>query len=205
MERPGIHDALAQVKLLQEVVLERRKFKGYSGPARMAGGFVALFGAIGISSLSTDTGPGVHLIGWGMVMLLALLFNYAGLALWFVQNREHERNIACLMPALDAAPALGLGAVLSLAMILHGEYSLLFGVWMGLYGLVHMSYRTTLPFANYWVGIYYLVSGAFFLLWPGAEFTQPWPMGIVFFVGETAGGLTFFLQQNPTAFKKEQL
>ena len=39
-----IHDALAQVRQLREVVLEKRGFHGYSGLARVVAGVMALVG-----------------------------------------------------------------------------------------------------------------------------------------------------------------
>src|SRR5450759_1517088 len=80
------------------------------------------------------------------------------------------------------------GAGLSLALIMHGEYDLLFGTWMCLYGLGHMPYRNSLPFANYLVGIFYLACGAIMLVWPNVAFTNPYPMGLVFGAGELGGG-----------------
>ena len=41
-----IHDALAQVRTLQELILEKRIFKGYSGKARIAAGTLALACAV---------------------------------------------------------------------------------------------------------------------------------------------------------------
>ena len=40
-----IHDALAQVRELQQRILERQRFRGYSGEARMSAGTFALVGA----------------------------------------------------------------------------------------------------------------------------------------------------------------
>jgi len=37
-----IHDALAQVKRLQEVILSKQFFRGYSGKARIISGSIAL-------------------------------------------------------------------------------------------------------------------------------------------------------------------
>jgi hypothetical protein len=93
-----------------------------------------------------------------------------------------------LIPAIEAFPALAIGAVTSVALVLHGEFSLLFGTWMSLYGLVHVVYRLSLPRANYGVGVFYMVSGAVCLLSPSLTFTNPWPMGLVFFIGESLGG-----------------
>ena len=189
-----IHDALAQVRKLQEFILEKKKFQGYSGVARMTGGFGALAGTIVLASDIVPKSPVPQLIGWCAILVIALASNYCALALWFFFDKEARRELLRLMPAFDAVPALAVGAVLSLAVILQEQYQFLFGIWMCLYGLVHVVYRLSLPKANYAVGIFYMLSGAWCLLDPRILFINPWPMGIVFFVGESVGG--FILYRN---------
>ena len=46
-----------------------------------------------------------------------------------------------------------------------------------------------------------LLAGAVCLLWPGCEFRNPWPMGIVFFCGEMAGGLILYLDRRRVMVK----
>jgi hypothetical protein len=45
---------------------------------------------------------------------------------------------------------------------------------------------------NYAVGFYYLLCGIFFLLVNPVPFTNPWPMGIVFCIGELFGSYAFY-------------
>jgi hypothetical protein len=59
---------------------------------------------------------------------------------------------------------------------------------MCLYGLAHMGYRHSLPGGIIWVGLFYQAAGIVCLLLPNLTFMNPWPMGLVFFVGETIGG-----------------
>jgi len=183
-----IHDALGQVRTLRELILERQKFRGYSGVARMAGGVVAILGAAVMARPAFPATVQAHLLGWGVVLAVALLLNYGGLLTWVFHNPEVQRSPLHLMPVLDAVPALAVGAVLSLTAVRHGDYALLFGLWMACYGLCHMPYRHSLPIANYWVGVFYMLAGSLALLLPGLSFVEPWPMGIVFLAGELAGG-----------------
>jgi hypothetical protein len=189
-----IHDALTQVKKLQSLVLEKKNFEGYSGKSRIGGGIVALIGAIILGCVNIPETNTVHLIGWGIVLAVSMSLNYVSLITWFFFSPEARGSLDKLIPAVDALPALAVGAFLSLALIMHQQFYLLPGMWMSLYGLVHIPYRNNLPGANYLVGIFYIICGAVFLLFP-LPFINPWPMGVVFFTGETAGGLIFQLDK----------
>lgn len=183
-----IHDALGQVDRMRDLILERRRFRGYSGTARMIGGGVALAVTVILARVDALHTPLFQLAGWAVVLAAALALNYGGLAFWFFRRQGRPRSLSELRPALEVLPALAIGAVLSLALVLRGQYDLLFGVWMSLYGLAHMGYRHSLPGGIIEVGIFYQAAGMVCLLVPGITFLNPWPMGLVFFVGETAGG-----------------
>lgn len=183
-----IHDALGQVRRIQEIILERRSFRGYSGRARMAGAVSALIGAALMRGAWYPADDYWHLAGWCAVLAVALLLNYGALAAWFAFNPEVCRNPVMLLPAVDALPALLMGAFMSAGLVMRGEFDLLFGSWMMFYGLAHVSYRQSLPPANYAVGGFYMICGVVCLLWPGLKFVDPIPMGLVFFSGETLGG-----------------
>lgn len=186
-----IHDALAQVKRLQQLVLEKRQFKGYSGTARMIGGTATLIGALCMSLPVYPATETAHLLGWLVVLCIALTLNYGALLLWYVQLPDDERKPTTLFPVLDALPPILTGGILSAALLLRGYPDLLFGIWMCLYGLAHTSCRTALPKESWYLGIYYLLCGTFFMLWQDAAFLNPWPMGIVFLIGEWTGGVIF--------------
>ena len=189
-----VHDALAQVKRLQSLILERRFFEGYSGRARVLSGFAALGCACLLDSGLLPCTPAAHLAGWTAALLMALALNYGALAWWFLFDPEVRRNARLLKPAVDAVPALAVGAVLSAALIVAGQHRLLFGAWMSLYGLAQVAYRQSLPPGIYAVGLGYLLAGAVCLLAPAVIFLNPWPMGIVFFVGELTGGAVLLMK-----------
>ncbi len=187
-----IHDALRQVEEMRALAIDRSRFRGYSGIARIVGACVALAGAAVMSRPSYPAASAAHLAGWGSVLAAALAVNYGGLLWWFWRDPVAARDRRQLLPALDALPALTAGALLSAAMVQRGYHDLLFGIWMGMYGLVHAPYRRALPPANLAVGLFYGLAGAVCLFHPGVRFTNPWPMGAVFFAGELAGGLTLW-------------
>lgn len=197
-----VHDALNQVRRLQELVLDKKMFKGYSGGARVLSGLVALVTAGILSAAPVPRTTTAHLAGWGMALTLALLLNYGALAKWFLFNPEVRRDPRMLKPAIDALPALAVGAVLSAALAMAGQYQFLVGVWMSLYGLAQTAYRKSLPPGIYGVGLVYILCGLICLLMPGLSFLNPWPMGLIFFAGELAGGV--ILRQNHFTTSKEK-
>lgn len=186
-----IHDALLQVRRLQELILEKRQFRGYSGTARIVGGSITLIGSLVMSQAAFSQQEGVHLLGWLIVASIALAANYGALTLWYIQLPNDERKRTRVRPVFDAFPALITGGALSVALVIRGYPDLLFGIWMCFYGLAHTSCRADLPRENWFLGFYYLFCGIFFMLWQGVSFFNPWPMGLVFLAGETVGGIIF--------------
>lgn len=183
-----IHDALGQVDRMRDLILARRQFRGYSGTARMLGGGAALVATLMLDRAEALQTPLLQLAGWAVVLATALALNYGGLAFWFFRRRGAAHPLSDLRPALEVLPALIAGAALSVALVLRGQYDLLFGTWMCLYGLSHMGYRHSLPAGIIWVGLFYQAAGIACLLAPDICFMNPWPMGLVFFTGESIGG-----------------
>jgi len=187
-----IHEALAQVRRVQNAVLEKRSFKGYSGQARIVAGTLALAGAA-VMQTTFPSDPMMHVFGWGGVCVLAMSLNYLTLFRWYLKQNPESRHPRLLKPVVDAVPAVLLGGVFSLVLIRSGQHDLLFGFWMCMYGLAHAASRQSLPTNNYKVGLYYIACGLLFFCWSPGSFLTPWPMGLVFFVGEWVGGLVLWV------------
>ena len=188
MNEHSIDETLSQFRHVRDMVMRRRRFHGYSGKARMACGMLALAGALVLASSRVPATAQAHLAGWGVVLALALVINYGAVAWWFVSHPDVRSEPALLKPALDAVPALAGGAVLTIALIAARQYDLLFGAWMLLYGLAQTTYRNALPRGVFFTGLMYMGCGSLLLLLP-QSFTNPLPMGGVFFLGELVGGV----------------
>ena len=65
----------------------------------------------------------------------------------------------------------------------------------GLFGLFNIASRYAVSDSMIAVGVFYILAGAFVLIWPGISFLNPWPMGIVFCIGECVGGIITHLDQ----------
>lgn len=186
-----IHDALAQVRELQKNILDKQRFKGYSGRARAIAGTVALIAAVFLSISGYPETVKAHLLVWAVVFAVGFVLNYGALIHWFLFDPSVQRDFRKLRPTLEALPALFVGGALTFALVKAGQVQLLFGMWMLLFGVTCMATRQSLPRIYWVVGVFYLACGVYFLLTPNVTFLNPWPMGIVFFVGEWLGGIIF--------------
>ena len=190
-----VHDALAQVREIQQRVVESRRFQGYSGRARAISGLVALVTAAVLAREDFPESNYYHFLGWGFVFLFAVTANYGALLIWYRSLPPRGRDARVLLPMLDSLAPLAVGGIISLGMIIRNDFTYLFGIWMCLFGLANMSARTVLPKGILWVGILYITAGLVCFLHPAIRFTNPWPMGITFAVGEVIGGYLLFADQ----------
>lgn len=192
-----IHQALRQVRDVQRRMLATERFRGYSGRCRALTGTLALLAAVVMSRDFYPATPPAHLLGWGVVLVLSLVISYSALLHWFLFEPGVERDPRRLGPTVDALPPLAVGGILSAVLVRHGLFDLLFGTWMCLYGLANLSTRRVFPRAVWPLGVGYILSGTALLFVPGVTFTDPWPMGLVFFVGECVGGWVYHRNRVP--------
>ena len=110
MNEQEVNEALAHVREIQTLVLDHQRFTGFSGVARMLGGVAALIIAW---VLQTAVPPTIHnhLMGWGVLLLIGVVANFAGLACW-VLNRHRRLDSADWWAVLEVFPALIVGGAL---------------------------------------------------------------------------------------------
>ena len=190
-----IHQALAQIEELRKAILGNARFTGFSGWARITGGLLCPLAAFLFQSSAFPKSPTAQAFGWGGVCLLAIAINAGALAWWFLFDPASGRDVRKLVPAADFLAPVLVGGVLSLSLILHSAHDLLFGVWMCMYGLVNLVSRRSVPKAMIFVGCFYLCAGADCLLLPGVRIGNPWPMALVFLLGEIAGGVILIIDK----------
>ncbi len=184
-----IHQALSEVRELRRRILDKQRFKGYSGRARALSGCLALLGAalVGLNYVrATETA----ILGvWAAVCTAAILLNYGAVLYWYLNDGEAGRDARRLRPLWDVVPAFLFAGALTAVVVWRGDFDYLYGIWMGLFGLASLSSRHSMPPGIVWVGWFYLLAGIVCLAVPSVTFHSVWVMGIVFFIGEWMGGL----------------
>jgi hypothetical protein len=188
-----LHDALNTVRTLRRSLLQRERFKGWSGPTRIVSGTLALVAAMILSQSWLPRNNLTYLATWGVVFTSAVFLNMGALVYWFLNDRMIQRDVTRLKPILDIIPPLAVGALFTMVLILRRDFDSLFGVWMCMFGLTNFASRYVLPSAIAWVGVFYILAGSLCLLLPGITFMQPLAMGLVFCAGEWAGGTILYL------------
>lgn len=184
-----VHEALRQVKGLKRQILDKQRFRGYSGRARALGGCVALVMAL---LQSTPLYPQERfwiLAGWASVFACAVVLNYGAVLYWlFSKYPRGERDVSRVVHVLEALPALLVGGVITLGLILRGYDELLPGVWCLGLGLANLAQRRILPPMISWVGVYYIVAGSVLLCVFEPVGAWWWQAGLLFFIGEWLAG-----------------
>ncbi|WOO43100.1 hypothetical protein [Rubellicoccus peritrichatus] len=195
--RDPIEEALRQVKDIQNRMLDKQRFKGYSGRARALGGCFALMAAMLVSLTSQPIDSMRVLYAWGAVFAFAASINFGALVYWFLSDPEVERDWRRVRPLVAVLPSLVVGFILTVTLVERGAFELLYGVWMLIYGLANFASRAVLPDGIRWAGWYYVLAGSYFLIFPTTAFTAPLAAGAVFFIGEWVAGLILHYDEHP--------
>lgn len=177
-------------------MIDRQQFCGYSGVARVFGGAIALLGAFCLSQDFVPYTYFAHIVGWGLIATLSMIVNVGALFVWYLRRSPGDRRPQDLRPVIDIIAPLVVGGIVTLALLQAELLDPLFGIWMCLFGLLHIASRHSLTKATWHLGWFYIACGTFYLFfWPEPSFLNPWPMGVVFFIGELAGGTVFSRQR----------
>lgn len=189
-----LHDALGTVRVLRRSLLEKQRFKGWSGPTRLFSGAVALLASLFLHMKWIAHDNFSTTMVWGAVFLGAMFLNLGALVYWFFRDESVDRDPQRLRPILDVIPPLAVGALFTFVLIWSRNFDPLYGAWMCMFGLTNLASRYVLPPAISLVGVFYILSGALCLLLPGIGFTEtPLAMGLVFCIGECTGGAILYL------------
>lgn len=188
----NLRDALDRVADMRLRILESQKFRGYSGRARALGGCAALVGALALRCVP----EGLRHVGlpfiWGAVFVVAFTLNYGAVLRWWLKLSKAERARSPLAPALENLPVFVVGGALTTHQLTHGAIASLPGVWASVLALTHFTAKYAIPRGLRAVGWWYVAAGALLLAYPETGWREPAIPGLVFFLGEWAGGWCIF-------------
>jgi hypothetical protein len=173
-----VERALADLVEVRDRLASVQRFRGYS--SRVAGlmGAIALIGGvIQLAVVPHPTSLGdvrIYLAIWLSCLAGALALYYGNLLGWRARNNGRHAQYQSRSVSLSILPALGLGAVLSLAVYLQGVPAMLPGIWYACYGLGLFASRTLVPKGVMYVAALFGLVGAGLLLMPNQWLALAW-------------------------------
>lgn len=188
----NLHEALDRVADMRARILESQKFRGYSGRARALGGCLALIGALVIGLVPQGVEHVALPLVWGAIFIGAFGLNYGAVLVWWLRLSKEERARSPLGPALENLPVFVVGGALTAHLVVFGFPQSLTGMWAAVFSLTHFTAKYALPRGLRLVGWWYVGAGCALLFFPDVAWEYPVLPGLVFFLGETAGGWLIF-------------
>lgn len=182
-----VERALADLAEVRDRLAACQQFKGYSGPAAAASGVIAI--AAGFTQLAlvphpvTAADDRMYLFVWFACLAAALILNYGAIAVWYSRTGAAQERVRARSAGVTLLPAIVLGAVLSLALILHGLMWMLPGVWYASYAMGLYASRALVPKGAIPLAAAFGIIGAVLLLTPNPALPLAWwimPVGFGF-------------------------
>ena len=162
--------ALADLEEVRDRLAACQQFRGYSGPAAAASGAIAIVAGVVQFAIApqpvSDADMHAYLTVWFACLAAALALNYGALGIWYAQNAARQERVRTRSAGITLLPAIGLGAVLSAALILHGILWMLPGVWYASYAVGLFASRAMVPKGATQLAGAFGLAGALLLLAP---------------------------------------
>jgi len=183
-----VRRALADLAELRGRIATVQRFDGYSGPAAILSGCVAL--VAGIVQAVLDPQPNTfaqrqtYLAIWLTCLGLALALNYGAIVIWRVRNRGAQAAVQFRTVGMSIAPALACGGVVTLALVGRNLEELLPGMWCATYALGLFASRAMVPRAVVAVAAAFGAAATVLLLFPVVSPLAWWIMPAVFGTGQ---------------------
>jgi hypothetical protein len=185
--------ALDDLEEVRDRLAHVQRFEGYSGPAAMASGLVAVVAGLVQLRLAplpqTPQAFGTYLEIWIACLAIALALNYGAVAAWVLKHRGPGAQSQFRTAARSIAPSVVLGGALSLALIEHSMYAMLPGAWFALYAIGLFASRSVVPPSTVGITFAFAALALTFLVTPLASLALAWwvmPLG--FGVGQSVIG-----------------
>ena len=196
-----LRQALADLAEVRDRLATVQRFDGYSGTAAIGSGMVAV--AAGLVQLSLCPHPasaaqrGVYLDIWLSCLGIALFINYGAILYWRARNRSAQAGVQIRTVGMSILPAIAAGGVITAALVRHGMFTLLPGMWCATYALGLFASRALVPHAVVYVAVAFGAAATLLLLAPGTSALSWWVMPVAFGAGQIAIGAIVLADRKP--------
>jgi hypothetical protein len=187
-----VRQALADLAEVRGRLATVQRFDGYSGPAAIASGLVAI--AAGIAQAIVAPEPATHaerqlyLAIWLSCLGCALAINYGAILIWRARNRGPQAKIQIRTVGMSIVPALAAGGVITLGLTMRDLTALLPAMWCATYALGLFASRAMVPRDVVLVAVAFGAIATVLLLAPHINPLAWWIMPLAFGVGQIAIG-----------------
>jgi hypothetical protein len=193
-----LRDALTQIAQIRQQVARTEVFRGYRAVPVAFSGVLALVTA-GVQAVwlpEPADNLAAYLYLWMGAAAISMLATGIEIAIHCARAPSELDRSRAWLAVSQFLPCVAAGGLLTFVLYHQVPASLwmLPGLWAMLFGLgIFASYRL-LPATIFWVGVYYLIAGAFCLaLAQGEAAFSPWAMGGTFGAGQLlAAGILYW-------------
>lgn len=183
-----VRQALADLAEVRGRIATVQRFDGYSGPAAIASGLVAIAAgavqAILVPQPRTFVDRQTYLAIWLTCLGIALALNYGAIVVWRIRNRGAQAAVQFRTVGMSIVPALACGGVVTLSLALRHLDELLPGMWCATYALGLFASRAMVPREVVVVAAAFGAAAAVLLLASGINPLSWWIMPAAFGVGQ---------------------
>jgi hypothetical protein len=187
-----VRQALADLAEVRGRLATVQRFDGYSGPAAIASGVVAVVAGM-IQALlapepATLAARQTYLGIWLSCLGCALAINYGAILVWRARNRGPQAKIQIRTVGMSIVPAIAAGGVITAALVSRGLSDLLPGMWCATYALGLFASRAMVPRDVVLVAVAFGAVATVLLLAPHIHPLAWWIMPATFGLGQIAIG-----------------
>jgi hypothetical protein len=184
-----LHEALTQISEIRQQVARTETFRGYrAGPVAFSG-VVAIIAA-GLQHQLTPTPAhdlSAYLALWIGAAVLSMLVTGIVMVWHCRESTSSLTKPNTILAVGQFLPSVVAGGLVTFVLFerIPDVLWMLPGLWSIFFSLgIFASYRL-LPKATFWVGVFYMMSGVFCLLWARDDLAfSPWVMGVPFGFGQ---------------------
>ena len=195
-----VRQAIADIAEVRDRLATVQRFGGYSGWAAIASGLVAVAaGAVQAAAAAHPTAATAraYLSIWLWCLFAALAINYGAILVWRARNRDTQSRHQIRTVGMSILPAIAAGGVITAALVRHGMFTLLPGMWCATYALGLFASRALVPHAVVYVAVAFGAAATLLLLAPGTSALSWWVMPVAFGAGQIAIGAIVLADRKP--------